>query len=308
MHERLATAAMGTRFELVLEARDAAHARAAGETALEEIERCDARWSVFRSDSLLSRVNREAFAHDVALDGVTFELLEACLRFQQATQGAFDIAVGARMREFRSGALSPATERCGAFELDAARRSVRFTREGTSLDLGAIAKGEALERAAEVLREAGVERALLHGGTSSVLALGAPSGASGWRVQLAGFDADSSNLDLCERALSVSAPHGRTLRVGERTLGHVLDPHSGAPLPPFARCAVLGPSARECEAWSTAALVLLARGLDPRELAPAHLELRATRAPTDPQRADSAPTLHPRANDALREPLCPTPR
>ena len=308
MHERLATAAMGTRFELVLEARDAAHARAAGEAALEEIERCDARWSVFRSDSLLSRVNREALAHDVALDGETFELLAACVQFQQATQGAFDIAVGARMREFRAGALSPATARCGAFELDAMRRSVRFTREGTSLDLGAIAKGEALERAAEVLREAGVERALLHGGTSSVLALGAPPKARGWRVRLAGFEADRAEIELCDRALSVSAPHGRTLRVGDHELGHVLDPHSGAPLAPLARCAVFGPSARECEAWSTAALVLLARGLDPRELAPAHLELRACGAPNDSLRAHSAPTLDPRAHDALREPLCPTPR
>lgn len=298
MRERLATAAMGTRFELVLEARDGAHARAAGEAALEEIERCDARWSVFRSDSLLARVNRDAFAQDVVLDSETFELLAECLRFQRATQGAFDIAVGARMREFRSGALSSATESCGAFELDADRRSVRFTRAGTQLDLGAVAKGEALERAADALREAGVERALLHGGTSSVLALGAPSDASDWRVRLAGFDSELAEVELRERALSVSAPHGRTLRVGERELGHVLDPHSGAPLPPLARCAVLGPSARECEAWSTAALVLFARGVEPAQLVPSHLELRATGAFPCVSRAAGAPY----------EPLCPSPR
>jgi len=318
MHERLAKAAMGTRFELVLEARDPAHARAAGEAALEEIERCDARWSVFRSDSLLARVNREAFVHDVLLDSDTFELLEACLRFQQDTQGAFDIAVGARMHEFRCGALSPATALCGAFELDAVRRSVRFTRAGTQLDLGAIAKGEALERAAAALREAGVERALLHGGTSSVLALGAPSDAAGWHVRLAGFDSKSADVELCERALSVSAPHGRTLRVNECDVGHVLDPRTGAPLAPGARCAVLGASARECEAWSTASLVLLARGVNPRELAPTRLELRtssasdvelrAPRATPVELRATGASPVELRATGATREPLHSTPR
>ena len=50
--------------------------------------------------------------------------------------------------------------------------TVQFAREGVMLDLGAIGKGYAIERAAEVLREAGVTSALLHGGTSTVQALG----------------------------------------------------------------------------------------------------------------------------------------
>ena len=61
--------------------------------------------------------------------------------------------------------------------------TVRFGREGVMLDLGAIGKGYALERAAELLREAGVTSALLNGGTSTIYALGRPPGNSAcWKV------------------------------------------------------------------------------------------------------------------------------
>lgn len=277
MLERLATLAMGARFEIVLEGRAPAHARAAGEAALEEIERCDARWSLFRSDSLIARVNRDAAQRAVQLDADTFELLEACEELRARTAGAFDVAIGARMAElgFRGESTSAAhapSAGGSALELDRARRTIRFTRPGAQLDLGAIAKGEALDRAAAILRESGVERALLHGGTSSVLALGAPPEHEGWRVQLAGFEPAREVL-LRDRALSVSAPRGRLATRDGREVGHLLDPRDGQPLPLELRVAALAPNGREAEAWSTASAVLLARGVAPRELAPATLEL-----------------------------------
>jgi thiamine biosynthesis lipoprotein len=295
MLERLATLAMGARFEVVLEARDRSHARAAGEAALEEIERCDARWSLFRSDSLVARVNREAGEREVLLDHETFELLAACAQLRERTLGAFDVALGVRMRElgFRGAAPSPGAANTGAasraaatpaaacddvpYVLSRATRSLRFTRSDVALDLGAIGKGEALDRAAQVLRECGIERALMHGGTSSVVALGAPPERAGWRVELEGFE-PTRTVELCERSLSVSAPHGRTTLREGRELGHVLDPQTGAALEPGLRVAALAASGREAEAWSTASVVLLARGLDPRDLAPAHIELHASAA------------------------------
>src|SRR6266699_768710 len=60
--------------------------------------------------------------------------------------------------------------------------TVRFSPEGWMPDLGALAKGYAIERAAEVLGEAGVTSALLHGGTSTAYALGHPPDAEFWKV------------------------------------------------------------------------------------------------------------------------------
>jgi hypothetical protein len=95
---RLATHAMATRFELVL-AAEGRDARAAGEEALARIEACDARYSLFRRDSLVSRINREAVDRPVRLDEETYELLALCLELRDETRGAFDVSVGRRMRE-----------------------------------------------------------------------------------------------------------------------------------------------------------------------------------------------------------------
>lgn len=262
---------MGTRFELLLAGRDPAHARAAAEGALAIIEECDAHYSRFRSDSLLSRINREAGHAWVRVDPQTFELLAACASFQQSSDGAFDICVGRAMDLLRESSQDRGGDRlceAGVFELDAGSSCVRFTRPGTVLDLGGIAKGHALDLAAEFLTEAGILRAFLHGGTSSVIALGAPLELPrGWRVDL-GAEFHGAAADLKQRSLSLSAARRKTC-ARESSLGsaHVLDPRSGIALSGAARAVVSMRSARAAEAWSTALLVLAARetGLE-REL------------------------------------------
>ena len=124
------------------------------------------------------------------------------------------------------GLRAPARGR--PMQLDPRARSVRAARAGASLDLGGVAKGFALDLAARELREAGVDCALLHGGTSSVAALGAPPGESGWRVAIEGAHApEGAGLAVLLRdaSLSVSAAAGRTARgAAGRRVGHVLDP------------------------------------------------------------------------------------
>lgn len=247
---RLGLSAMGTRFELVLPGLDEVAERAAGEAALEEVALWDARLSLFARDSLVAHVNREAGARAVRVDPQTFELLEVCARLHAESEGAFDAALGGAMaaagfrgEEAREGARADVG--FAAVELDRDAHTVRFTAPGVQLDLGGIAKGFALDRAGEVLREAGVTTALVHGGTSTALALGAPPGAAGWRVAL-DEDPAAPRAVLCDRALAVSAQHGRRNADGA---GHVL----GARL---ARAAVQAPDATLADAWSTALLVL----------------------------------------------------
>ena len=102
---RLALHAMGTRFELVLEGENdgpltEAHLRAAGEEALEEVELLDARLSLFRRDSLLSHIQRNAATQPVGIDPDTFSLFELCADVCSASQGAFDPTVAPLMRAY----------------------------------------------------------------------------------------------------------------------------------------------------------------------------------------------------------------
>jgi FAD:protein FMN transferase len=234
---------MGTRFELLLHGADPVHARAVGEAAIEEIEGWHHRLSRFTPDSLVSCINRTAGCQAVRLDGGTFALLEDALRVWRASAGAFDITLAGRSSDI---VLDPVT------------RTVRFRGVDIRIDLGAIAKGHALDAAAALLREHGIDCALLHGGTSSVVALGAPPGnGAGWRVAL-GRDAAAPVVVLRDAALSVSTPAGG----GAREQGdppHIVDPRTGMAPASIALAAVIGPGARLADAWTTALAVLGAR-------------------------------------------------
>lgn len=261
----LACMAMGTRFELVLAGDDEGVLHAAGEQAVYEIEDLDRRLSLFRSDSLVSHINRTAHGGPVRLDADTFELLRTAVDVWRLSGGAFDVTLGSLMKRWGLRDGEPAGEPVwgmGGVVLDGSARTVAFDRAGLSLDLGAIAKGHALDIGAGVLRAAGVSQAFLHAGTSSVCAIGAPDDQPrGWRVALGDAAAGAPVVQLKDRSLSVSGQHGRTAVVGGEQVGHVLDPRTGAPAPTRsgAVACVVGDVGRVVEAWSTALLVLAER-------------------------------------------------
>jgi len=244
----LATRAMGTRFEIVLAGAESASLRAAGEAAIECIEEWDRRLSLFRSDSLVAYVNRNAYAAPVRLDADCFELFSECERVHALSGGAFDIGVGARMAALglqRRSSCGDVETGARDVELDREHGTIRFRRPGVEIDLGAVGKGHALDRAADGLRRTGVTSALLHGGTSTVVAVGTAPDGKGWRVAVEGGDC-APTASLVDRALSVSAQHPDR--------AHVLDPRSGRSALGNAAWAVTAPSARAADAWSTALL------------------------------------------------------
>ncbi len=257
----LAVYAMGTRFELVLDGASDPSLRAIGEEALREIMHWHQRLSAFERDSVVSQFNREAADRPVRVEPEILDLLTLCREVWEATGGAFDPAVGADMQRLGvhpqdtsvTAPASPAT--FADILLDPAALTVRFTRPGLRLDLGAIAKGWALDRAADILRGHAVTSALLHGGTSSIIAIGSPSGQASWRVAIQGATGASLAVDLADAALGVSAPRGRTIEAG----GHILDPRTGRPTAAATTAAVIAESAALADVWSTALVVLGAR-------------------------------------------------
>jgi len=224
---RLATHAMGTRFEIVLPGENEQGLRAVGEEAIREIEEWHRRLSRFEPGSDTSRLNREPGAR---VDGEMAALLSLCDRVRVESDGAFDV-------------------RCGP---------------NRSFDFGAVGKGWALDRAAAVLREHGVDQALLHGGTSSVITLGAPPGAGGWRIAIRS-DGEPLDVVLNDQALGVSAPMGSREAssgdfIGTRSSPHILDPRTGLGAMCADTAAVIVPLDLEnagsfADVWSTTLIV-----------------------------------------------------
>ncbi len=273
---------MATRFEVVAHGNSPERLRAAAEEALDEVDRIEDLLSAFRPHSALARLNAEAGRSWVRVDPRLFSFLQRILALAAETDGAFDPTIGplvqlwteARVRQAipEPPEIADALKGTGwrHVELDPAIQAVRFTRPGLRLDPGAVGKGHALDCAIEILREAGVNHALIHGGSSTVCALGSDPAGRPWTVALPdppeGFgwrwpDGRAPIVPLKDTSLSVSAVWGRSFHHGGRIYGHVIDPRSGEPVQGAWLAAVQLPSALAGDALSTALLVSGARGL-----------------------------------------------
>jgi thiamine biosynthesis lipoprotein len=272
---RLAVEAMATRFELIVEGDDPAALHAAGEEALAVITRIESRLSAFQPLSDIAWINGRAGQRAVKVEPRLFALLQRCVALSAATDGAFDITVGPLMRAWHlSGgatqeaagapdlpsteAVAEARSRVGSEHLhfDPHASTIRFARPGMRIDLGAAGKGYAIDEAIASLRANGVPGALLHGGTSSVHVLGRPIDGEVWKVAWNPPGGRGRLFPLHDGALSVSAAHGKAFTRNGRQYGHVIDPSTGWPADGVASAVVTGPGSLECDALSTALLVL----------------------------------------------------
>jgi thiamine biosynthesis lipoprotein len=263
--------AMGTKFTIYLYAPDQATASAALDASFDEIERVEEALSNYRDTSELSRINREAATHDVTTDPEVFHFLQTSLDFARRSGGAFDITVGPLMRAwgfFRGQGRYPTPAQLAEarthvgwrrVKLDPAARTVRFDERGIELDPGGIGKGFAVDRAVTVLREAGIRAALVDAGGSTIYALGAPPGHSGWIVRVP-YPGDKrrtlSTVSLRDTSLSTSGNYEKFFRLAGHVYCHIMDPRIGEPVQGMLQSTVIAPDAVSSDALSTAIFVL----------------------------------------------------
>ena len=130
------------------------------------------------------------------------------------------------------------------------------------INLGSIGKGYAIDRAVEVIRDHWwPTSALVHGGRSSLFALGSPPGRFGgrWEVALRNPFRPETPLGLLRlrnRGMGTSGTSFQRFEAGGRVFGHILDPRTGEPADGPASVTVLAPTAAEADALSTAFYLL----------------------------------------------------
>lgn len=267
--------AMGTTFHITLigkrgEDSPSSLARIANEAFI-AIDALESRISRWRTDSQTSRINKYAFEKPVRITHDVAAFLLNAQRISTETGGAFDCTVGPLIELWRaakeSGQLPAQSEIDSArarvgfnhVMIDPAERTVRFTHQGIRLDFGAIGKGHALDIAAEVLADYGVEIALLDGGASTYLATGIPPGQPGWTVRVRhpyNKEEVLAEVLLGKGAFSTSTNAGAKFVVDGRKYGHILDPRTGWPAQGKRLAMSLTQSAADADALSTAFYVM----------------------------------------------------
>lgn len=213
---------------------------AAVSAAFSEIERWDRILSLYKEESEVSTLNRAAGTGPVTVSPELYAAIETALRLARETGGAFDPTMLAVQR---GGPANLALTGWSKVRLDPKTRTVTLP-QGLGLDFGGIGKGWALDKAAAVLKDAGVERAMFNFG-GQVLVIGSPVGAKGWAVTVPG---QAQPLYLKDASVAVSGDTERP--------GHILSPFDGRPVRRAGAVAAVLPGATDADAWSTALYIL----------------------------------------------------
>jgi len=260
--------AMATRWQVVLP--DRAGAPEAAEECFALFRRLDAELSEWQAGSPLTAVNRAAGGAPVVVPQELFDLLARSLELGRETGGAFDVAWAALwgLWDFRAASPRvPTDEEIAArlplvdfrrVVLDPAARTVFLPARGMKLGLGAIGKGYALARAAELLEARGFHDFLVLGG-GQVVARGR-RGERPWRVGVRDprgeRDDIFARLDLGDASLSTSADNESYFVADGVRYHHILDPRTGKPSRGLRSATVLHRDATLADALSTALMVL----------------------------------------------------
>jgi thiamine biosynthesis lipoprotein len=205
---RFSHEAMATVFEVLAVHDDGQYAAQAAQAAFALLDGLERELSRFLPNSDIGRVNALAAGGAAQVGPATMECLLIARHLFDETDGAFDISIGTGLP---------------SLELDAERCVVSAAAAGVRLDLGGIGKGYAVDLMAELLEEWGLQRALVHGGFSSVLALEPGAEPGGWPLSFS--DPASPGRVLSRLTVRQTAFGASGVRKGD----HIVDPRTGAP-------------------------------------------------------------------------------
>jgi len=265
------TKTMGTYANLIVVTADSARTSPLVKQALNVFSRVDSLMSNWTTTSEIARVNRVAASGQTPVQPEAAEVVAAALAIGQQSEGAFDITVEPLVRAWgfiggprrlpSDAEAAAAAQLVGAHRLhfDPSARTLRFDLEGMRIDLGGIAKGHAVDAAADTLRADGVTDALVNI-SGNMRAIGTPAGSDHWRIgirdprdRMPYF----ARLDLLPgEGISTSAIYEQFVAGDGKTYGHIMDPRSGRPAAGLIGGTVIAPLAMIADGWSTSLFVL----------------------------------------------------
>jgi len=267
---------MGTFARAVVIAEDSNTAKKCIETALAEIHKVDDLMSDYKSDSEISRVNKNDAKTAVHLSQSTYEVLQRSIEFSKLTRGAFDITVGPLVDLFHSAEkkqVAPSKEQIAqakskvGFEklkLDEQNRTVRFAVDGMRLDLGGIAKGYAVDKAVEAMQTGGAIGGMVDLG-GDIRCFGTPlKGKKHWIIGLQNPNSDKDiagsdvmlKLQLANGAVATSGDYQQFVLIEGKRYSHIINRKTGTSTEGLSSVTIIANNATDADALATAVSVM----------------------------------------------------
>jgi thiamine biosynthesis lipoprotein len=267
--------AMGTHVHFIAYSNaqvDSDKVRAAISRAFDEMLRLEAVLSEWRADSEVGRINSHP-EEWVKVGPETFAVISRALEEGKASGGAFDITFQAMSDVWKFGSAADAEpkvppkaeiERRRALvdyrtvELDRAAQAVRLPK-AHQIGLGGIAKGYIVDRAADVLKKAGIVAFLVQAGGDLYGAGRKPDGSpwiSGIQDPRGPEGASFATIELTDHAFSTAGDYARSYVIGKRRYHHIIDPHTGYPATASRSVTVWAEDATTADAVDDAVFIL----------------------------------------------------
>ena len=217
----------------------------------QELDRLETIFSLYRTDSEITRLNRDGVL--TAPSPEMLQVLSLSDTLHHATGGVFDPTVQPLWLALADGqGVEAARTQVGWKRLRFDSAEVRFETPGMALTLNGIAQGAVTDRIAALLRARGLRDVLIDIG--EIAALGRRADGAAWSVGIADPEGQVlRRMTLTDRALATSAPLGTVLDF-ETGQGHILNPAGGAPA--RALVSVSAPDAALADGLSTALCLL----------------------------------------------------
>lgn len=235
---------MGTFGEIGVVTRDERYAQGAIDAAFQELNRVESVLTWFRNDSEVGLANARAFSGPQVVSAETSSVLKASLHWAQGTEGTFDPCIGRAVSlwDFDHRTRPPDAQKVHRFARRGLFRALEvgtsmgkdvvvFHEEDMGIDLGGIGKGYGVDRAVAVLREWGIQDALVNCG-GDLYAMGVSEDGDPWNVGVRSPDDPKglvATLPMSDRAVATSGDYQQYFEYEGRRYHHLLDPRTGAP-------------------------------------------------------------------------------
>lgn len=243
--------AMGTPCDIQLFAKTGARAKKVAELAIADVRRLEMRYSRYRNDSFLAKINRvAAVGGRITVDVETAGLLNYAAACHQQSDGLFDITSGILRRAWRfdlgclpdEELIQALLDKIGWHKLRWQAPVLEFLIPGMEIDFGGIVKEYAVDRAAALCWSAGIRHGVVNLG-GDIKIIGPRADGEPWRIGIRHprqREAVVETLLLHQGALASSGDYERCVIVDGIRYGHILNPETGWPVKHLASASVVG--------------------------------------------------------------------
>lgn len=236
------------------------------ESAYKKIEELERIASNYDENSEVCRLNQQGYL-DEASDEL-LEMIDLSIEYYKITDGSFDITIEPLLKlwseglwkeseEVQAEKISEALMLVGSDKINIENRKIEFELDGMSVTLGGIAKGYIIDKAMDVIQEAGVESALINAG-GDIVSLGVKDDGEMWNISLENPDNTDESIASFNFAGKAVATSGNYYRYfdPDKEVHHIIDPKTGFSADKCISVTVIAETCTEADALATSVFVM----------------------------------------------------